>query len=165
MKLLSTTRYVDKLFEAAIVVIFATLVIVGGLQVFNRFVLNASLSWSEEFQKFAHIWLVYFSIPVAYNRGSHIGVELVLKVMPSAVRWTVALVTDLLWLGLSCAVIYFTYKVMQVAKMQTAPGLGITFDYAYLGLVIGGCYLFFVVARNLICHLTGAGKQAQEAAP
>ena len=157
MGLAGIGKFIDKIFESAIVIIFASLIIVGGMQVFNRFVLNASLSWSEEFQKFAHIWLVYFAIPVAYNRGSHIGVDLLQKLMPGKLRWLMLFVTDLLWLCLASAVIFFTYKVMQVARFQTAPGLGITFDYAYLGLVIGGCYLFFVVTRHIFSHVTGAG--------
>ena len=156
MKLLSVSRYVDRVFEAAIVIILAALVVVGTLQVFNRFVLNISLSWSEEFQKFAHVWLVYFAIPVAYNRSSHIGVDLVLNLMPVRLRRVMVLATDVLWLVLTGAVIHFSSIVMNVARLQTAPGLGITFDYVYMGLLIGSCYLAFVVLRNILCHLTGA---------
>ena len=146
-------RLLDRVFEWAIVLIFLALVIVGGLQVFNRFVLNVSLSWSEEFSKFAHVWLVYFAIPVAYNRGSHIGVELLLRVFPARLQWAMGLITDLMWLALAAAVIIFTTRVMQVAKFQTAPGLGITFDYVYVGLVIGSAYLVVVVLRHLVEHL------------
>lgn len=165
MKLAALLRCVDRFFEAAIVLIFAALVVVGGMQVFNRFVLNASLSWSEEFQKFAHIWLVYFAIPVAYKRGSHIGVELVVNVMPPRLRWLILLVTDLLWLGIGCAVVFYTHTVMQVARFQTSPGLGITFDYAYLGLVIGSSYLIFVVLHHLLLHVKAGFSGLKEERP
>ena len=48
---------------------------VGFLQVFSRFVLNRTPSWSEEIQIFGHIWLVFLAIPIAYRRGAHFTVE------------------------------------------------------------------------------------------
>jgi len=35
----------DRLIEGLIALLFAAMVLVGGLQVFNRFVINQSLSW------------------------------------------------------------------------------------------------------------------------
>jgi TRAP-type C4-dicarboxylate transport system permease small subunit len=49
---------IDRAVELLVAVIFAIMCVIGLLQVFNRFVLNASLSWSEEAQIFGHIWIV-----------------------------------------------------------------------------------------------------------
>ena len=57
-------RAVDRSVEYALFLIFLAFTLVGGLQVFNRFVLGLPLSWSEEFQKFGHIWMVMLAIPV-----------------------------------------------------------------------------------------------------
>ena len=70
-------RGLDRAVETALFLIFLAFTIVGGLQVFNRFVLGLPLSWSEEFQKFGHIWMVFLAIPVAYRRGAHIGMDIV----------------------------------------------------------------------------------------
>ena len=56
-------RKIDRGVECAVAVIFAAMCLVGLLQVFNRFVINKSLSWSEEFQIFCHIWIVFLAIP------------------------------------------------------------------------------------------------------
>ena len=66
----------DRAVEYTVALCFLLIVIVGSLQVFNRFVLNMSLSWSEEFQRYGQIWIVFLGIPVAYRRGVHIGMEL-----------------------------------------------------------------------------------------
>ena len=66
---------IDRAVELLVAVIFAAMCVVGLLQVFNRFVLNASLSWSEEAQIFGHIWIVFLAIPIAYRRGVHLYVE------------------------------------------------------------------------------------------
>jgi TRAP-type C4-dicarboxylate transport system permease small subunit len=50
---------VDRIFQALIATLFFAIVVIGGLQVFNRFVLNQSLSWSEEFMVYANVWMVF----------------------------------------------------------------------------------------------------------
>src|SRR2546429_6508505 len=67
--------WIDRGVEYGVAAIFAAMCAVGLLQVFNRFVLNRSLSWSEEFQIFAHIWIVFLAIPIAYRRGAHLSMD------------------------------------------------------------------------------------------
>lgn len=68
-------RSIDRTIEYTLFLFFLAFTLVGGLQVFNRFVLGLPLSWSEEFQKFGHIWMVMLAIPVAYRRGAHLGMD------------------------------------------------------------------------------------------
>ena len=72
---------IDRTIELFVAAIFAAMVIVGSWQVFSRFVLNFTPSWSEEVQIFGHIWLVFLAIPIAYRRGAHITVEAIRRVM------------------------------------------------------------------------------------
>lgn len=146
--------YLDRSVEISIFVIFAVMAIIGGLQVFNRYVLNQSLSWSEEFQKFAHIWLIFLTIPVGYNRGSHIGMKLLVGRFPQKIQVNFALMADFMWLGFATATIFYTTVIMGVAKNQTSPGLGVRMDWVYLGLVIGGSYLAIVAVRKIADHLS-----------
>jgi TRAP-type C4-dicarboxylate transport system permease small subunit len=67
--------WIDRGVEYAVAAIFAAMCAVGLLQVFNRFVLNRSLSWSEEFQIYCHVWIVFLAIPIAYRHGAHMSVE------------------------------------------------------------------------------------------
>lgn len=142
-------RYIDWAVEVTIVIIFILLVIVGGMQVFNRYVLNQSLSWSEEFQKFAHIWLVFLAIPIGYNRGSHLGMQFLTKNFPPKFKKILAFIANILWLIIAVAIMYYTTVIMKVARFQTSPGLGIRMDYAYLGLFLASTYLIIVVIRNI----------------
>lgn len=141
--------YLDRTVELCIFAIFVAMVIVGGMQVFNRFVLNQSLSWSEEFQKFSHIWLIFFTIPVGYNRGSHIGMNMLVGKFSENIQKLIILITDVLWLGLAAAIVTYTNVIMRVARRQTSPGLGIRMDLVYLGLMLGGIYLAIVAIRKI----------------
>ena len=144
----------DRSVEIAIVVIFAAMVIVGGMQVFNRSLLNESLSWSEEFQKYAHIWLIFLAIPVGYRRGAHIGMSMFAKKFPMNVQFALTMLTDALWLMFAGAIVTYTTVIMQVAKGQTSAGLGLRMDRVYLGLLLGGAYLAIVVLRRTGEHIS-----------
>ncbi len=142
-------RSIDRSVEFALFVIFLIFTLVGGLQIFNRFVLGLPLSWSEEFQKFGHIWMVFLAIPVAYRRGAHIGMDMLLMVLPRNAQRVVQFFVELMWLGLAVAIGWYTLAIMVVARNQESPGLGIRMDYIYVGLVIGAAYLALVAIRRL----------------
>lgn len=150
-------RYVNKIAEILIVLLFTAIVIAGTLQVFNRYVLNISLSWSEEFQKFAFIWLVFIAIPVAYNRSAHLRVDTFFDLFPtrmqSAMRWFI----DGLWVCLGISLVVYTGRLMQVTQYQLSPGLGISMALVYAGMVVGGFYLVLCVVAAMVARLRTGG--------
>ena len=98
-------RVLDRLDRGAewlVAAVFAVIVCIALLQVFNRFALNASLSWSEEAQIFGHIWIVFLGIPIAYRRGAHLYIETFCRHACRALHrarrstWSI----ELTWLGL-----------------------------------------------------------------
>ena len=148
----SLFRSVDRSVEFVLFILFLAFTLVGGLQVFNRFVLGLPLSWSEEFQKFGHIWMVMLAIPVAYRRSAHLGMDMLLRLMPGGLQRAVGLLTEVLWLILALAIGRFTLVIMQVARNQDSPGLGLPMNYVYFGMVIGSTYLGFVALRRMATH-------------
>lgn len=155
---------VNRIFEGLIAVLFFAVVVVGGLQVFNRFVLNQSLSWSEEFMVYANVWMVFLAIPVAYNRGSHIGMNLFVKRLPPRAQFGLALFIDALWLVLATAIVVYTFVVMGVASNQTSPAMGLRIDRVYLSLVVGWSYMTLLALRNIARFLLQAPKATGGAA-
>ena len=141
--------WVDRGVEVAVAVIFAAMCAVGLLQVFNRFVLNRSLSWSEEFQIFAHVWIVFLAIPIAYRRGAHLAVESFSGMLPPRARRVFDRFVELLWIWFAVALAWLAWRVSEVAKLQSSPGLDLPMNYVYYSMVVGGAYLAFVVVRRI----------------
>lgn len=146
-------RYVHKLAELFVAILFVAIVIVGALQVFNRFVLNASLSWSEEFQKFAFIWLVFITIPIAYRRSEHLRVETFFDMLPTGLRSTLRWLIEFFWFGLGVSLVVFTSQLMRVTKYQLSPGLGLSMSVIYAGVALGGFYLVLCVSANVVARV------------
>ncbi len=153
-------RIVDRAAEVAVVLLFFAMLATGFGQIFNRFVLNASLSWSEEFQRFAHIWLIFLAIPIGYRRGAHIGVDLLERALAARPARVLAFVIDVCWLTLGVSIIWTTWVLMQVAQRQTAPALHVSMDKVYFGLVLGASYLVFVASRRILNDLRGRRGRA-----
>ena len=72
-----------------------------GAQVFFRFVLNASLTWSEELSRFAFIWLVYMGAVLGAKERIHIRVTAFHRLLPAAARGWVIPAADLLWVAIN----------------------------------------------------------------
>jgi len=141
---------VDRAMEFALFAIFLAFSLVGGLQIFNRFALGLPLSWSEEFQKFGHVWMVFIAIPVAYRKGAHIGMDAILTRMPNGMQRAIALIIEIMWLILALAIVVFTLRLMEVAKFQDSPGLGLRMDWVYAGMVLGAAYLALIAVRRIV---------------
>lgn len=149
-------KLVHRLFEAAVIVLFAAIVCAAVWQVLNRFVLGSSLSWSEEFQRYGHIWLVFFAVPIGYRRGAHIGVDILQNSLSKRNALVLDWIIDLAWLVLGVALIISVWGLIGVAWRQTSPGIGLTMDKVYFGLVIGGAYLAFTAVDRLLQKTLGA---------
>lgn len=160
-------RFVDRLVDALIILLFAAIVLVGGLQVLCRYGFNASLSWSEELQRYGLIWIVFLALVAGYRRGAHIGMGLLLEKMPRVVQRPMGWVIDLLWLMLGGAMVFFTAFYRSAAGMtflssvgrQSSAGMGVRMDLVYACIVVGGAYLILAALHNLLRRAAGESPQ------
>jgi TRAP-type transport system small permease protein len=149
--------------EALIILLFAAIVLVGGLQVLSRYAFNASLSWSEELQRYGLIWIVFLALVVGYRRGAHIGMSLFLERLPRVVQAPVGWIVDLLWLALGGAMVVFSALYRSAAGMtfitsvgrQRSAGMGLRMDIVYACIVVGGIYLTLAALHNLLRRAAG----------
>lgn len=156
-------RGADRAAEVLIIALFAAIVLVGGLQVLCRYGFNASLSWSEELQRYGLIWMVFLALVAGYRRGSHIGMGLLLEKLPRAVQRPMGWFIDLLWLGLGLAMVFYTAAYKSAAGMtfiksvsrQSSAGMGVRMDLVYSCIVIGGAYLVLAALHNLLRRAAG----------
>lgn len=144
-----TLDAIDRGAEGLVAAIFAVIVCIALLQVFHRFALNSSLSWSEELQIFGHIWIVFLGIPIAYRRGAHLYIETFCDRLPRLPRAAFNLLVELVWAAFAVSLMVLGFMVARVASLQESPGLEVPMSWPYSGMVIGGAYLLLVAARRI----------------
>lgn len=78
----------------------AAMVIIILLQVFYRYVLGNALAWPEEAARFLMLWMTGLMAPTAFRRGGFVSIEMLTRLLPSAISALLSLAL----LGLSLTV-------------------------------------------------------------
>lgn len=151
----------QKLFGGALIVVFAAIVVVGGLQVFNRFVLNMSLSWSEEFQRFGQAWLVFIGVPLAYSKAMNIGSAFFVQKLPKVARQILVILIDLTWLAIGIVLIVTGVRIVRVNASQLSAGMDISMAIVYSIVIVSGIYIALIAITRLITKPGQDGEQLE----
>lgn len=92
MKLL---KKIDKNLERWVMfVLLAGMTLVLGIQIFCRFVLNNSLTWSEELARFMFIWSTFLSIGFCLKEGISLKIDTLISLFPKKVQAVILLLGD-----------------------------------------------------------------------
>ena len=137
MKLL---KLLDEYLEMSIcVVLISAISIILGLQVFMRYVMQNSLSWSEELSRYLFVWLIYIGISYGAKIMRHIKIDASLYMFPKKWRSYVVIVGDFLFFVF--CVIVVTYSVFlvqrQIMLSQTSPAIGMPMWILYAAPGVG----------------------------
>lgn len=136
------------------------LVLMGVLQILFRFVLNFSLSWTEELSRYLFILMVYTGASLALKRKKHVRVELIDIYVKSKIKRWIFIFNDIVMIWLLLLVGYAGLKIsITTYEMeQLSPALGLPMYLVYgiipLTFLFGACRAFQV----LIVEIKG-GKE------
>jgi len=80
------TERVDRIIDGLLIGIGAGLVVLVLLAVFFRYVLNQSLSWSDELVRYLFVWFTLLGGVVVLREREHIRVEYFIEKVPARLR-------------------------------------------------------------------------------
>jgi TRAP-type C4-dicarboxylate transport system permease small subunit len=136
-------------------------------QVFCRYVLGSSMSWSEEAARYLMVWMGSLGAVVGLRQGRHIGVRALVERLPGDTydRYLVPLVQSVMIAFLA----YLFWQGVELAQFnwdQLSPALEIPMLIPYASVPAGAAMMMLdVVADMLQDHWpTPAGSQANIAA-
>lgn len=124
------------------------------IQVICRFVLNSSLTWSEELCRYLFVEMVFLGAGVCVLEKKHAAVDIVIKILPKKVQKYYQAVLDGIVVVTGILITYFGCKFACGAVGQTSPALRLPYQYIYSGIVLGGAVLAIDGLRNLYTTLT-----------
>jgi TRAP-type C4-dicarboxylate transport system permease small subunit len=134
------------------------------LQVFLRYVVKASLPWSEELARYLMVWIGLMGASLAMHEGRHVGVTLLVDRLHGAARRLVAGIALLgvlwfLWLMISQGAV-----LVQNIWQQRSPALNLPMVIPYAAIPLGAIFMT-VQALLALCQLVlgeDRGLEGQE---
>ena len=124
-------------------ILFWSLAFIVFLQFFTRYVLNASLSWTEEIARYGLMWLVFIGGAVVTRKNSHIAVELLSNVMkPGPLRTALLACVDIIKLVFMGLLAWFSVTIIERMHYQRMTVFDLPMSWVYGGVLVG-CFLMF----------------------
>src|SRR5713226_7837304 len=133
--------------------LFWALAFIVFLQFFTRYIMNDSLSWTEEIARYGLMSLAFIGGAVVTRKKAHIAVELASNLMgPGPLRSALLALVDFVTLGFMGLLAFFSVTIVERMHSQrmTVFELPMSIVYGVVGL---GCFMMLlrqiqVVWRN-----------------
>ena len=157
-------KWLDNHVELLFVILaLCSIVIIMTLQIFMRYVLNASLSWPEELSRYLFIWFSFIGFSYVTKKELHLKIELI-NYSREKVQKFISLLRDIGILIFSFFMLIGGIEVFNdsINSMQVVPALQISFAYVYLALPVGfGLCIFRVIQKYLIIFIRNPLKKGE----
>jgi TRAP-type C4-dicarboxylate transport system permease small subunit len=138
---------VDRLAAVLVMVAMAVMSAVLVLQVVLRYGLNTSLDWGWEVPRLCFICGILLAIPLGIPRGAHIGIDVLVRRLPTSVRHLVLRGVLLLMGGLIGTVSWHAVFLARETWDQMMPTLDIPTGIFFVALATSGIHCLLHFAR------------------
>lgn len=118
-----------------------------------RYVLNNPLYWTEEAARLLLIWLSFVGAGLAFQRGQHLAMDVVVRLLPEAWRLRVRLLVAGAGVAFCLSTIQQTGALMASRWTRVSPVMGLPYVLFALplaiGLACGAVYLTAEIVRGV----------------
>ncbi|MBB4276723.1 TRAP transporter small permease [Rhizobium mongolense] len=153
-----TVNFLARLSNAALWLAGAGLVLMTAFvawQVFCRYVLNDSPSWTEPGSVMLMSWFIFLGAAVGIRENNHLGFDVLLYVLPKSGKRVLRMISDVVILAFGAGMIWYGGALMSLTWNTTLPSLGISGAFDYLPLAGGGVLAVIFSLERIVLRLAG----------
>ncbi|MGB9855564.1 MAG: TRAP transporter small permease [Caldisericum sp.] len=99
-----------KIEEVLVVIIISIMAILAFINVLSRFIFHISFAATEEIEINMFVWITVLGIAMAFEKGSHLGMNLVFDKFPKTLKLIAVIISSLLAIWLFATVDYYAIK-------------------------------------------------------
>jgi TRAP-type C4-dicarboxylate transport system permease small subunit len=136
-------RYYVRTIETIGILSIAGVAIVAVLQVYFRYVVGASLYWSEELMRHLTIWMAFLLAGLAYTRGEMMGFTLVRDMLPARLRYAVRLVVRVIVVLFLLITAWYGFDFARRTATDMAVAMQVPMLWFHLSVPVG-CLLMAI---------------------
>ncbi|NVK31789.1 MAG: TRAP transporter small permease [Gammaproteobacteria bacterium] len=147
--LVQINKNIYRTIVALSMVMMAALIFFTGWQVFGRYVLNDTPTWTEQFAIGLVLYIVCFMSAAAIYDGSHLKVSLVSDQLNDQASRKLEILVSLVIMVFAAYMFYYSGKLMYFTRNNPWQLLGISRMYFYLPMVLGGAFTTLFCIENI----------------
>lgn len=140
----------QRVLEVGTALLLAVMAAIVATEVFCRYILNASLAWSEELSRYLFIWVSFLGAVIALVRGSHIGVDSLVRRLRPPVRAAVEQFVGALILAFSLLLAWQGMALLPAIIHQHSITMGFSTAWVFVAVPIGALLLAAVQGARLL---------------
>ncbi len=133
-----------------------------GWQVFGRFVLNDSPSWSEQAALILMIWYVFFAAAAGVYEGFHIRIALLEKGFSQGKARMVRRAIHALVAGGGIVLLVYGAQLVWLVRDHVVPALGISRGFAYVPIPFCGLLIAVFAVLHLVREGNGEAPEGED---
>ncbi len=124
-------------------------------QVFSRYVLNASPSWTEAASIMVMSWFIFLGAAVGVRENFHMGFDVLVHFLPAAAKPWMRGASDAAILAFGLGMVIYGSQLMIQTWTAIIPVLHLPGGFAYMPIVAGGVLMTLFTLERLALRLAG----------
>jgi C4-dicarboxylate transporter DctQ subunit len=120
--------------------------------VIARYVFDRPIPWAEEFSRYSFIWLTFLGATLCTKHGRHVIIDGFVKALPFRAEKALALLADLVVIGLALVMVYYGW-ILCLNATQPMAALRLPQYLVYLSVPVSGVLIFLYTVRDVGRHL------------
>jgi len=136
--------------EYLVIGLVGAMAILVAVEVFFRYVLNASISWYDEFAGYLLVWLTFWGAVLALDRRRHIGFETVVERFPILAQKLTMTIVYLLLITLQVVLVYYGWILTTQLSGETAITLPVPIGLVYVVLPVTGAMMLLICVMRIV---------------
>ena len=150
---MSVIKWIDANAEKALAsALLAMIVLLIFVNVFMRYIMNASLSWGEELTLWLFVWFVWLGVSYAFHTGDHVRITALRDLFSARTRLYADVMISL------CVLVFLfilTFECIKLIMMpfvisQSSVVLGLPIPILYASAPVGAALSTIRVVQHLI---------------
>ena len=123
----------EELIAAGFLIVTTALVV---LNIICRYFFNMGMVWSEEVATGCFVWSVFIGAIACFKRRGHVGVDIVVNMLPPALKRAIATLMDIILVVLNAYMFYLSVVFISKSYTKLTPVMGISSAYISAAVVI-----------------------------
>lgn len=130
--------------------LFSVMILVSLLQVFFRYVLNDSLTWSEELARYLFVWTAFLGSIIALHRGLHIDVDVLTSIVGKKTKTCLALLAKACVIALLLVLTVYGWRIVMLTWDAPSAALRIPMALVYMAIPLGAMGMLVVTVFQTV---------------